>query len=46
MAAPRLTSFAAAVLMAVGVPDGDARLVSDSLVTADLWGHSPTARSG
>jgi LDH2 family malate/lactate/ureidoglycolate dehydrogenase len=37
--AARLTSFAAAVLMAVGVPDGDARLVADSLVTADLWGH-------
>ena len=28
-----------AVLCAVGVPDEDARLVSDSLVTADLWGH-------
>jgi LDH2 family malate/lactate/ureidoglycolate dehydrogenase len=37
--ARRLTSFAAAVLIAVGVPDGDARLVADSLVTADLWGH-------
>jgi LDH2 family malate/lactate/ureidoglycolate dehydrogenase len=37
--APRLTSFAAAVLAAVGVPTADARLVADSLVTADLWGH-------
>jgi LDH2 family malate/lactate/ureidoglycolate dehydrogenase len=39
VAAERLTSFAAAVLAAVGVPDADARLVADSLVTADLWGH-------
>jgi LDH2 family malate/lactate/ureidoglycolate dehydrogenase len=37
--AGRLTEFAAAVLVAVGVPDADARLVADSLVTADLWGH-------
>ena len=37
--APRLTSFAAAVLAAVGVPTADAWLVADSLVTADLWGH-------
>jgi LDH2 family malate/lactate/ureidoglycolate dehydrogenase len=37
--AERLTSFAAAVLAAVGVPDDDAGLVADSLVTADLWGH-------
>jgi LDH2 family malate/lactate/ureidoglycolate dehydrogenase len=37
--APRLTEFAAAVLVAVGVPEADARLVADSLVTADLWGH-------
>jgi LDH2 family malate/lactate/ureidoglycolate dehydrogenase len=35
----RLTEFTAAVLAAVGVPDADARLVADSLVTADLWGH-------
>ena len=39
MNAERLTSFAAAVLAAVGVPEPDARLVADSLVTADLWGH-------
>jgi LDH2 family malate/lactate/ureidoglycolate dehydrogenase len=37
--ARQLTSFAAAVLAAVGVPDAHARLVADSLVTADLWGH-------
>jgi LDH2 family malate/lactate/ureidoglycolate dehydrogenase len=37
--APRLIEFAAAVLAAVGVPEADARLVADSLVTADLWGH-------
>jgi LDH2 family malate/lactate/ureidoglycolate dehydrogenase len=36
---PRLARFAAAVLAAVGVPAGDAGLVADSLVTADLWGH-------
>jgi len=39
VSAQRLTEFAAAVLTAVGVPDADARLVADSLVTADLWGH-------
>jgi LDH2 family malate/lactate/ureidoglycolate dehydrogenase len=37
--AQRLTEFAAAVFSAVGVPDTDARLVADSLVTADMWGH-------
>ncbi|HET6920648.1 MAG TPA: Ldh family oxidoreductase, partial [Jiangellaceae bacterium] len=39
ISAQQLTRFAAAVLAAVGVPDADARLVADSLVTADLWGH-------
>jgi LDH2 family malate/lactate/ureidoglycolate dehydrogenase len=39
VSAQRLTEFAAAVLVAVGVPDADAELVADSLVTADLWGH-------
>jgi LDH2 family malate/lactate/ureidoglycolate dehydrogenase len=39
VSAQRLASFAAAVLAATGVPDADARLVADSLVTADLWGH-------
>ena len=34
-----LTTFGSDVLEALGVPEPDARLVSDSLVTADLWGH-------
>ncbi len=38
--AGRLTDFAAAALTAVGVPGSDARLVADSLVRADLWGHA------
>lgn len=37
--ADRLRVFAAAALTRVGVPEADARLVSDSLVRADLWGH-------
>jgi LDH2 family malate/lactate/ureidoglycolate dehydrogenase len=37
--ARQLRSFTAAVLVAVGVPGEDARLVADSLVAADLWGH-------
>ncbi len=37
--ADELTDFGAHVLTATGVPAADARLVSDSLVTADLWGH-------
>ena len=39
LASHRLFDFTAAVLTAVGVPDLDARLVADSLVRADLWGH-------
>lgn len=35
----RLTAFGADVLASLGVPRADAGLVSDSLVTADLWGH-------
>ena len=35
----RLTDFGTDVLVSLGVPEDDARLVSDSLVTADLWGH-------
>ncbi|MGY0390701.1 Ldh family oxidoreductase [Nocardioides sp. WG-D5] len=35
----RLAEFGAEVLVSLGVPEDDARLVSDSLVTADLWGH-------
>ena len=46
VSAQRLTGFAAAVLVAVGVPDADAGLVADSLVTADLWATSPTACCG
>src|SRR3954451_20601724 len=34
-----LRGFSARVLTASGVPDGDAALVADSLVQADLWGH-------
>jgi LDH2 family malate/lactate/ureidoglycolate dehydrogenase len=34
-----LRSFGADVLARLGVPRQDAELVSDSLVTADLWGH-------
>jgi LDH2 family malate/lactate/ureidoglycolate dehydrogenase len=34
-----LAVFGATVLRAVGVPEPDARLVAESLVTADLWGH-------
>jgi LDH2 family malate/lactate/ureidoglycolate dehydrogenase len=37
--ATELTDFGTAVLIALGVPDEDAHLVSDSLVTADAWGH-------
>ncbi|MDB6170046.1 MAG: putative oxidoreductase YbiC [Verrucomicrobia bacterium] len=32
-------AFASAVLAESGVPESDARLVADSLVQADLWGH-------
>src|SRR5688572_10246120 len=35
----RLMEFAAAVYAAEGVPPADARLVADTLVQADLWGH-------
>lgn len=34
-----LTGAAAAILQSMGVPPADARLVADSLVAADLWGH-------
>src|SRR5215210_123199 len=34
-----LRRFGTAVLISLGVPDGDAALVTDSLVQADLWGH-------
>ncbi|ORX12631.1 MULTISPECIES: Ldh family oxidoreductase [Mycolicibacterium] len=34
-----VTGCGTEVLKAYGVPDADARLVAESLVTADLWGH-------
>jgi LDH2 family malate/lactate/ureidoglycolate dehydrogenase len=34
-----LREFGTRVLRSLGVPEADARLVSDSLVQADLWGH-------
>ena len=37
--AARLTGFAAAVYSGAGMPEADARLVADTLVQADLWGH-------
>lgn len=39
IAAADLADFAAAALSRAGVPDEDARLVADSLVQAELWGH-------
>lgn len=35
----RLIDFATAVYQSVGMPEPDARLVADTLVQADLWGH-------
>ena len=37
--AERLIDFAAAVYSSAGMPEADARLVADTLVQADLWGH-------
>jgi LDH2 family malate/lactate/ureidoglycolate dehydrogenase len=37
--ADRLIDFAAAVYSGAGMPEADARLVADTLVQADLWGH-------
>jgi len=37
--ATRLTDFAAAVYASAGVPLADARLMANTLVQADLWGH-------
>jgi LDH2 family malate/lactate/ureidoglycolate dehydrogenase len=37
--ATRLIDFAAAVYTGAGMPEADARLVADTLVQADLWGH-------
>ena len=35
----RLIDFATAVYAGEGVPEADARLIADTLVQADLWGH-------
>ncbi len=35
----RLVDFVAAAYAALGVPESDARLMADTLVQADLWGH-------
>lgn len=35
----RLLDFATAVYTGAGLPEADARLVADTLVQADLWGH-------
>lgn len=35
----RLIDFATAVYAGQGMPEADARLVADTLVQADLWGH-------
>ena len=35
----RLTDFCTAVYASAGVPEEDARLIADTLVQADLWGH-------
>jgi LDH2 family malate/lactate/ureidoglycolate dehydrogenase len=35
----RLVDFATAVYAQAGMPETDARLVADTLVQADLWGH-------
>jgi len=37
--AEQLIDFAAAVYASAGMPEADARLVADTLVQADLWGH-------
>ncbi|GAB3628950.1 Ureidoglycolate dehydrogenase (NAD(+)) [Pandoraea terrae] len=38
--AERLTQFGTAILESLGVPAADAHLLADSLVVAELWGHS------
>lgn len=38
--AEQLTGFGQSVLERLGVPSGDAHLLADSLVVAELWGHS------
>ncbi|HEX2402319.1 MAG TPA: Ldh family oxidoreductase, partial [Mycobacterium sp.] len=38
-AANELVDYGVKILTAHGVPAADARLISESLVTADMWGH-------
>ncbi|CAI1039869.1 Ldh family oxidoreductase [Serratia entomophila] len=40
VSAEELKAFVSAVFQAFGVPEKDALMLSDSLVTAELWGHS------
>ena len=37
--AARLNEFATAIYAAAGMPEADARLLADTLVQSDLWGH-------
>jgi LDH2 family malate/lactate/ureidoglycolate dehydrogenase len=39
ISAEKLIDFCAAVYQSAGMPEVDARLVADTLVQADLWGH-------
>jgi len=39
ISATRLIDFATAVYISARVPEPDARLIADTLVQADLWGH-------
>jgi len=38
--APALTELGTRILTSLGVPEHDAHLLADSLVVAELWGHS------
>src|SRR6478752_10273438 len=39
LAPERLLDFATEVYASAGMPEADARIVADTLVMADLWGH-------
>ncbi|MEM8949527.1 MAG: Ldh family oxidoreductase [Pseudomonadota bacterium] len=39
MTVDQLRDFATSVYISIGMPDGDAVLLADTLVQADLWGH-------
>src|ERR1700742_4159189 len=39
VSAPSLRAFATGVYASAGMPEADARVVADTLVQADLWGH-------